>query len=242
MKGKLEGQINVLNEQIHTAEMTDEHLKSRLASIDREKEERLSFLTSYDAEKKELRAGLLAIAKKRKEAVETLETVRREVARCTEDRSGKNELMGLLNQRASVKARQQRFDTMSEQMNIRKAQLTKRLLARRKTEEADLDAVLSDYQKELERVSAVISEKKLEAAAMEEKEREWKKKSAETREKLEQEVAQYHKEQSRLDSLKNIAERYDGYGSSIRRVMEQRAKHPGLLGVVSRSDPGGKEI
>ena len=233
MKGKLEGQINVLNEQIHTAEMTDEHLKSRLASIDREKEERLSFLTSYDAEKKELRAGLLAIAKKRKEAVETLETVRREVARCTEGiESGKNAFMGLLNQRASVKARQQRFDTMSEQMNIRKAQLTKRLLAR-KTEEADLDAVLSDYQKELERVSAVISEKKLEAAAMEEKEREWKKKSAETREKLEQEVAQYHKEQSRLDSLKNIAERYDGYGSSIRRVMEQRAKHPGLLGVVS---------
>ena len=233
MKGKLEGQINVLNEQIHTAEMTDEHLKSRLASIDREKEERLSFLTSYDAEKKELRAGLLAIAEKRKEAVEMLETVRREVARCTEGiESGKNALMGLLNQRASVKARQQRFDTMSEQMNIRKAQLTKRLLAR-KTEEADLDAVLSDYQKELERVSAVISEKKLEAAAMEEKEREWKKKSAETREKLEQEIAQYHKEQSRLDSLKNIAERYDGYGSSIRRVMEQRAKHPGLLGVVS---------
>ena len=233
MKGKLEGQINVLNEQIHTAEMTDEHLKSRLASIDREKQERLSFLASYDAEKKELRAGLLAIAEKRKEAVETLETVRREVARCTEGiESGKNALMGLLNQRASVKARQQRFDTMSEQMNIRKAQLTKRLLAR-KTEEADLDAVLSDYQKELERVSAVISEKKLEAAAMEEKEREWKKKSAETREKLEQEIAQYHKEQSRLDSLKNIAERYDGYGSSIRRVMEQRAKHPGLLGVVS---------
>ncbi len=233
MKGKLEGQINVLNEQIHTAEMTDEHLKSRLASIDREKEERLSFLASYDEEQKELRAGLLAIAEKRGEAVQTLEAVRREVARCTEGiESGKNALMGLLNQRASVTARQQRFDTMSEQMNIRKAQLTKRLLAR-KTEEADLDAVLSDYQKELERVNAVILEKKREAAAMEEKEQEWKKKSAETREQLEREVAQYHKEQSRLDSLKNIAERYDGYGSSIRRVMEQRAKHPGLLGVVS---------
>ena len=40
-KGKLEGQINVLNEQIHTAEMTDEHLKSRLDSIDREKQERI---------------------------------------------------------------------------------------------------------------------------------------------------------------------------------------------------------
>ena len=30
---------------------------------------------------------------------------------------------------------------------------------------------------------------------------------------------------SRLESLKNITERYDGYGNSIRRVMEQ--KEPG---------------
>ena len=36
-----------------------------------------------------------------------------------------------------------------------------------------------------------------------------------------------------LESLKNIAERYDGYGNSIKRVMEQKAKNPGLLGVVS---------
>ena len=53
-KGKLEGQINVLNEQIHTAEMTDEHLKSRLDSIDREKQERIESRGTYEAEKQEL--------------------------------------------------------------------------------------------------------------------------------------------------------------------------------------------
>lgn len=47
-KGKLEGQINVLNEQIHTAEMTDEHLKSRLDSIDREKQERIESRGTYE--------------------------------------------------------------------------------------------------------------------------------------------------------------------------------------------------
>ena len=31
----------------------------------------------------------------------------------------------------------------------------------------------------------------------------------------------YHREASRLESLKNITERYDGYGNSIRRVMER---------------------
>ena len=43
----------------------------------------------------------------------------------------------------------------------------------------------------------------------------------------------YHREESRLFSLKNLAERYDGYGNSIRRVMEQREKVPGIHGVVA---------
>ena len=43
----------------------------------------------------------------------------------------------------------------------------------------------------------------------------------------------YHREESRLFSLKNITERYDGYGNSIRRVMEQKDKVPGIKGVVA---------
>lgn len=140
--------------------------------------------------------------------------------------------MELLSQNASIKARQQRCDTMAEQINIRKAQLTKRLLAR-KSEEADLETVLKDYEEELVTVNAAIEEGKAKAAEMEESLRDWKRKSAETSQKLEEDLAQFHKDESRLESLKNIAERYDGYGNSIRRVMEQKAKHPGLLGVVS---------
>ena len=43
----------------------------------------------------------------------------------------------------------------------------------------------------------------------------------------------YHREASRLESLKNITERYDGYGNSIRRVMEQKDRAPGIRGVVA---------
>ena len=51
----------------------------------------------------------------------------------------------------------------------------------------------------------------------------------------EQQVLQndYHKEASRLESLRNITERYDGYGNSIRRVMEQKKRVPGIHGVVA---------
>lgn len=233
LKGKLEGQMNVLYEQIHTAEMTDEHLQSRLDSIDREKEVRIASKVSYEKEKEELDAKLAEIESKRSDATALLRTLQEELARCTEGiEKGKNEMIELLNKKASIKARQQRFDTMLEQVNIRKAQLTQRLLAR-KTEEADLESVLADYKQELEAVNASIQEKKSQAADMEEKERQWKRKSVDTKQQLEQAIAKYHKEQSRLESLKNIAERYDGYGSSIRRVMEQKTQHKGLLGVVS---------
>ena len=41
----------------------------------------------------------------------------------------------------------------------------------------------------------------------------------EKQEKLRIGQTAYHRESSRLESLKNITERYDGYGNSIRRVM-----------------------
>ena len=40
MKGKLEGQINVLNEQIKAAQMTDDSLKARLEQLESDRKER----------------------------------------------------------------------------------------------------------------------------------------------------------------------------------------------------------
>ncbi len=233
LKGKLEGQVNVLKEQIHTAELTEEHLAERLASIDREKQERLESKQTYENQRSEEEERLREIRERREQAQETLTQVQEEIRRCTENiEKGKSEIIELLNNKASVKARQQRYDTMAEQINIRKAHLTKRLLDR-KTEEADLEAELSNCQKELDEVNETITSLKQIALEYEEKARDWKRKSQETSQNLEQDLTRYHKEQSRLESLKNIAERYDGYGNSIRKVMEQKAANKGLLGVVS---------
>lgn len=233
MKGKLESQIEVLNEQIRSAELTDEHMQSRIDAIDKEREERIAAKQVYDEEKSGLDAQLAAIEEKRLEAASALSTLQAEISRCTEGiEKGKSEIIELLNNKASIKARQQRYDTMAEQVNIRKAQLNQRLLAR-KTEEADLDSVLAGYQEELEKVNGVIAELKKAGEEMEQKRIEWKQKSIETSRALEGNIARFHKEQSRLESLRNIAERYDGYGNSIRKIMEQKSTNKGLLGVVS---------
>ena len=60
--------------------------------------------------------------------------------------------------------------------------------------------------------------------------------------KLEQGQTAYHREASRLESLQNLAERYDGYGNSIRRVMERRDSKPGIYGVVADLIKAEKEI
>ena len=233
LKGKLEGQINVLKEQIHTAEMTDEHLKDRLDSIEKDTQDRLAQKDVYGREREELLEALAGISERKQAAEKELDELRNGMKECSDGiEHGKSEIIELLNNKASVKARQQRFDTMAEQINIRKAKLTQRLLAR-KTEEEDLDNVLAAYQQELDDVNETIRELKESAAAMEEKNREWRRKYSQTSQQLEQDVTRYHKEQSRLETLKNIAERYDGYGNSIRRVMEQKDRHKGILGVVS---------
>lgn len=233
MKEKLESQIQILTEQIHTAEMTDEHLQSRLDAIDQEKAQRSEQSATYIAEKEKLDEQLLETQNRQNEAQEKLAAVQQEIARCNQGiENGQKELYELLNNKAGIQSKQQRFDTMLEQINIRKAELGKRLLDR-KTQEADLNTVLSDYQKELEAVSLEIIDLKKKEEELSGKEKEWRDKLRENGRKLEENQTAFHKQQSRLESLKNIAERYDGYGNSIRKVMEQKASNPGLLGVVS---------
>ncbi len=232
-KEKLESQIQILTEQIHTAEMTDEHLQSRLSAIEKEKEERNSSKASYDEKKAELDAQFKEIEARKAAALTELERIQAEITECNIGMDkGQTELIDLLNNNASIKARQQRFDTMLEQINIRKAELSKRLLDR-KTEEADLDAVLEGYEADFTKANEALTETRRKEGKLLEQIHSWREKDKENTRKMEEAQLSFHKQESRLESLKNIAERYDGYGNSIRKVMEQKRENKGLLGVVS---------
>ena len=232
-KEKLESQIQVLNEQIHTAEMTDEHWQSRLVAIEQEKQERYAAKQVYDEKKAVYDEQFAAIEARKTEALNELAAVQAKIAECNAGiERGQNELIDLLNNNASIRARQQRYDTMLEQIQIRKSELNKRLLAR-KTEEADLVSVYETYDAELTAVNNELQKLKAKETALFDKVRGWKQKDIENSRQLEETQLSFHKQQSRLESLKNIAERYDGYGNSIRKIMEQKGREPGLLGVVS---------
>ncbi len=232
-KGRLEGQRNVLNEQIRGAKQNEEHFRSRREAVEQDRVQKRTELSGYEEQAQKLAEQMQAIREKRDGVLERFSEIQARIARCQEGiEQGKNEMIELLNKKAGIKANLQRYDTMAEQAVIRKAQLSKRLLEQ-KSEEETLQAAVDEADSQLKEIIGQQQELSREESKLEEKRREWQEKQEQANRKLEEDTRSFHKEQSRLESMINIAERYDGYGSSIRRVMEQRDRTPGLLGVVA---------
>ncbi|MCR4955898.1 MAG: chromosome segregation protein SMC [Lachnospiraceae bacterium] len=232
-KGKLEGEINLLNEQIRSAYNNDAHYEDRKNALIQEREEKVLSKQEYDKEQETLQKQVDETKAKLDESQGKLQEVQKEISRCNDEiEKGKNEIIELLNAKASMKAKQQKFDTMLEQINIRRAQLNQRLL-QKKSDEAQQLAKLSEYEEALEKTTKDIEDKKHQLHSLNKKRGEWDEKLEQATKELEKASISYHKEQSRLESLRNLAERYDGYGNSVRKIMDQKDSEKGLIGVVA---------
>ncbi len=230
---KLEGQIQILQEQIRNAKMQDEHLSERIAMIDQDKTHREEERTSYVEKKLVLDAQFEEANQRKSEVQKRLETIQKEITSYNEEiENGQAEMIELLNNKVNIQSRQQHCETLLEQIQIRKASLNNRLLSR-KTSEEDLSKAYDETKQNLDSINDSIFKLKEDENALLKKLEEWKRKELDNTRLIEECQENYHKQQSRLESLRNIAERYDGYGNSIRRVMEQKIKVPGVLGVVS---------
>ena len=136
MRGKLEGEINVLKEQINSAHGSETHLNNRKAALEEEiagkEQEKQDILT----DKKDTDTQVQEIAEAAAKAKADLEAIQNKITELNNNiEAGKNTIIGELNQRATIKSKMGRFDTMMEQINIRKAELNSRLL-RAKSDEA----------------------------------------------------------------------------------------------------------
>ena len=155
-KQQLDGQINVLREQILAGKQNQEHYRSRLVSLEENMETRKKGQKEQQQELGTLRESIREFRKKEKEKEEKLASVQENVAECTGSvEEGKNEIIELLNSRATTKGKAQRFDTMMEQIDIRKAQINQKLL-HLKTEEEQQQTVIRKARLEFERITSNI--------------------------------------------------------------------------------------
>ena len=201
-------------------------LKSDLEKRNLEKEKLTGESGALKAQKREIQKNLDEGQERLKKILANVE----ECAAAVED--GKNEIIELLNSRATTKGKAQRFDAMMEQLDIRKAQVSQRILVL-KTEEESLSGDRAKAEHTYQSVSSSIQSTNEECVRLDEEIQKLQEKLKELNRQMETGQAAYHREVSRLESLKNITERYEGYGNSIRRVMEQKKNEPGIRGVVA---------
>ena len=233
MKGKLENQIRILEEQIRFAESADENLSERKGALEAEKKEYIRQKDAYETEKVQLQEQLEEVERRLASVRKFNDDLQADIKKYTDGIEQNNQaMMELLNSKGTIQSKEQRLDTMLEQINIRKAQLNQRLL-QRKTEEEDLNERLKCCQKEYEDAKSALDASKHKEEEYGHKAVEWKNKRREAQNRLTSSQDDYNKLSSKLEALKNIAERYDGYGNSIRKVMEQKDSNPGIIGVVS---------
>jgi len=230
---QLEAKINLLKEQIKTTRLGDEHLKDRIKIIEKEVQEKEIQIKAFQKEKEQLASVLETLIVEQQEVVKQLEVSKTRSMRAGEElEKANNEVYKIISEKSSTEVKMQRFETMREQTSIRRAELNKQIL-RLKSEESTQDIQIAEYLEELKAIALIISQ-------LEIKQKELDDAIASVNEKLmkmgkELDVGQttYHKETSKLESLKNLTERYEGYGNSIRRIMELKERTSGILGVVA---------
>lgn len=233
LKQQLEGQIEVLKEQINTARMNDEHLAQRSNTVCQELRERKEKLEGIASEKKEIQGQLSEKKQQEQEAQEKLIQIQTKIAALSDAvAAGKDNIMEILNNRAATKVKKQRYESMLEQIQVRRSEMHQKLIAAES--DADMqEEFIVQHEEELKKISETIGELTEEQQKQEQEIARLQQEIAKKNEQLRIGQTAYHREQSRLESLKNITERYDGYGNSIRKVMEKKEQETGLLGVVA---------
>ena len=232
-KQRLDGVINVYAEQIKTIQANSVHYTNRLSDISKSIDEKKESLSKLDEEKQSLAESLTSYEEKRAEAKkkhdEILNSIE-EINKNIEDYN--NKIIDVLSLKTKTTADNQKFQTMLEQKNIRKAELNS-IIIHKKSEENLADNSINEFSDQLVKADNKINNLTEQINDVNQGIFTNKNKITELTSIIDKEQTQYHREKSKLESLIAITERYDGYGNSIRKIMELKETNSGILGVIA---------
>ena len=232
-KQRLDGVINVYAEQIKTIQANSVHYTNRLSDISKSIDEKKESLSKLDEEKQSLAESLTSYEEKRAEAKkkhdEILNSIE-EINKNIEDYN--NKIIDVLSLKTKTTADNQKFQTMLEQKNIRKAELNS-IIIQKKSEENLADNSINEFSDQLVKADNKINNLTEQINDVNQGIFTNKNKITELTTIIDKEQTQYHREKSKLESLIAITERYDGYGNSIRKIMELKETNSGILGVIA---------
>ena len=232
-KERAEGEINVINQQIITLKMNDKNIHEQIDRInsqieagERELSEYTSQKGNLDTSTSDVEAALEDARRKSSDMAKYIDECQQEIENCKAD------IIEYMHESGTLQAKVGRYDAMLENINFRKTQLNQRLL-QFKSDDAGDKKELESLEGQLEELEANV---KVILAGLDQATDQLN--DNQNRNKTNRELIHNTNEKlsatkSKMEALRNITERYDGYGNNIRRVMEQKQWNPGIIGVVA---------
>lgn len=231
--GDMNGKINVLNEQINTDKANAEHISNRLAVIETEIESRQQALNAYSEQEKEKNAAYEDAGKNQAEAEKALaetDAIIQNLEKTIED--SQSGVISALNERAQINANSEAMSATLEQLQLRKSEFAQKIL-KSKSDVATVQGQYDAESKKLEEINVQIDSIDEKGRRLLDEYEEAEAKVGKLSADLSESQGKVQSVGAKLESLRNIAERYEGYGNSVKRVMEQGEKTGGVHGVVA---------
>ena len=230
---KLEGEIKLFMQQIESGKENEKQFAERLGalkeqlavSLDEESElllqksENEKIFNEYEAKKSEAEGQI-------NELFGIINEQETELDNCNKY------LLSLMDRSSEIKSEQKKYETMLEHNSIQKAEMNQNLF-RIKGILAQAEEQTSGMKENIAGCSEYIENKKNEEKSLRFKIHELEKKRRIEEENYQKQQKLYHETNSRQRALKNLAERYEGYGESVKKIMEKKAENKGIIGVVS---------
>ena len=233
VREKIEGEIKVIEEQVRAASGNAEHFMSRKNSVSaeierdrREEEEILERKNGIDSSLEQLRREQTKTRESASSCADQIIRYSRQVD------LGKNEVLRILGERATIKSSIASLSARQEENERRRQELSVGI-EQAQSSETEQDQIITDLRRQFTEISGSIR-------ALQDRQKEientiagMKKRLGDEDEQLRASQLRYHQEKSRLDALVNLTERYEGYGGSVRKVMQNRSAEKGVIGVVA---------
>jgi len=232
-KEKSEGEIKLLKEQISSLRQNDEYIQNRIQNTDKDIQAKKQEGDNYLSEKTNIDEKIDGMDDLVTEALNELNKVKENILHFTKEiEECNNNIFEHLNINSGIKSNMQRYETMLEQNNFRKADLNQRII-KNKSEECLYEESILNWKNNLRDISDLLIRKTEESNQLEQDITDTQAEIDEISSEYNEIHARYLGEKSRLDSLMNLTERYEGYGISIKKVMELKPQKPGIIGVVA---------
>ena len=232
-KQRLEGGKNVLVSKTDGISSKEEQFDALILETEAGIEEKKKLSEESEKELKALEAELQELEQHKNSSEEALNSMSGTMTSLRDQIDSQNsDIIEFLNEAANIKGRMQRYETMQEQTQIRQSELNQKLIALQ-SEESSEGELVEAFKKEAQGIELELERLQAEQSACKKRAAKISDDLMKCREAFNAAEKSFHEESARYQTLKNITERYDGYGVSIRKIMERKSDYKGIIGVVA---------